>query len=238
MPKTTEIAEKIARSELEDLIERLNKGPAGWTRHGIHPRLVALLTVWRDWIDVCQVHLHRWAEEGMNPESPSLPGTLRVPAGCPTLDEIQERCRVFFGLDPAGRRTNPGIIYSVPGRQRWLLWDFACYEFVHLVMNPLCERFAGPCRRCGAFFLKHTRQKHYCSRKCTQTAAAYAGTKRRREQEQELKVSRALQAKLAWERKGRKGDWRSWVIKSEPDITKTWLTRAIKRETITPPDPR
>lgn len=233
-------AHAIARHQICDLVERLNRGPECWTAPDFHPKLVSLLVAWRNWIDEYQLRLRQWKHAGGTYETLPVPVSLKVPGGCPTVHEMRVRCRVMFTLNPCGERTVPGVYYDVRSGngEEWSVWQFVARDFISLTQNPLCHMFGGPCARCGRFFLRQTaKQKRFCTAECARTASAFAATARRRESERTEKVRRVKKAIEEWESRKKKPVWQDWVRNKVPDVSKTWLTRAVNRRIIVPPKP-
>jgi hypothetical protein len=114
--------------------------------------------------------------------------------------------------------------------------DEARYRFTYLLVNPEWERFAGPCDRCGRFYVKKTlRHQYYCSRSCSSAATAIAATASKREQERNDKLGRAQDAIHAWERSSSTQDWRKLDLK-KTGFTPNWLTRVVNNGSVVVPD--
>jgi hypothetical protein len=95
-------------------------------------------------------------------------------------------------------------------------------------LNPEWEKLAGPCGRCGRYYLKRrASQKVYCSRGCGNAATAVARTRARLDQEHANKLDRAQAAMQKWTSSRTKDDWKAFVSKREPEITPKFLTRAV-----------
>jgi hypothetical protein len=108
--------------------------------------------------------------------------------------------------------------------------------FIMLILNPEWERLAGPCARCGNYYIRRTaRNKAYCSRSCGTRATALAATKRKREEERAEKLCRVVQLCQRWLTARTKQDWEPWICEQQRDITKTFLTRAINKGDLKPP---
>jgi len=102
--------------------------------------------------------------------------------------------------------------------------------FVWLITNPWCDRLAGPCVRCGNYYIRGSvRNKLYCSRSCGTRATATAATKRARKAEHDHKLRQALEAIRKYEKAHSKIDWKRWVSAKEPRITPKFLTRAVNK---------
>jgi len=107
--------------------------------------------------------------------------------------------------------------------------------FLMLILNPEWERLAGPCARCGNYYIRRTaRNKAYCTRSCGTRATALAATKRKREGERAEKLRRVVKLCQQWRTTRTKQDWKSWIC-GQRDITKTFLTRAVNKGDLKPP---
>jgi hypothetical protein len=108
--------------------------------------------------------------------------------------------------------------------------SFAIWLFAHMVINPLCEYLAGPCDRCGAYYVKkRVSQKKYCSKRCGRIATAKRSNIAKLETEREEKLERARAHIQKWEslKKPPMKDWKLWVAGRDHTITTNWLTRAV-----------
>jgi hypothetical protein len=107
--------------------------------------------------------------------------------------------------------------------------------FLMLILNPEWERLAGPCVRCGNYYIRRTaRNKAYCTRSCGTRATALAATKRKREGERAEKLRRVVKLCQQWRNTRTIQDWKSWIC-GQRDITKTFLTRAVNKGDLKPP---
>jgi hypothetical protein len=157
--------------------------------------------------------------------------------------EPELRRRTMHGMStlvPTG--SGAGILMWMPtpedeklGSQK----DGALSFFFFLITNPYWYLLAGPCKRCGKYYLKKTRRRSvYCSRKCAWTRTAFDAVRRRREKLQAAKVDRADALIGKWKKKKRRQNWKDWVVSQagiESGITKNWLTRAVNEGRL--PDP-
>jgi hypothetical protein len=114
--------------------------------------------------------------------------------------------------------------------------DRAIACFMELIRNPYAQRLGGPCKRCGAYYLKKTRaQKTFCSRNCSSSFTAISSTKNARaaERQRKLKTVRsALKHLPKFPRPGR--DWKRWIAE-KAKVSLHWLTRAINQGEIDVP---
>jgi hypothetical protein len=108
--------------------------------------------------------------------------------------------------------------------------NFAFEHFVNLLLNPQSDRLAGPCARCRRFYVKKTAaQKVYCSRRCDQAAGAVAATTKRNEEARAGKLQLARTTVREWSRVKTPIEWKTWVVKREPLLSKTFLTQSVNR---------
>ncbi len=106
----------------------------------------------------------------------------------------------------------------------------AVHVFWTLTLNTHCEKLAGPCARCGDYFIpKRATQKVYCSRRCGNASTAVARTRARLQADHASKMERAEAAIRAWNALKTRGeyDWREWLGTREPDITGKFITRHV-----------
>jgi hypothetical protein len=108
--------------------------------------------------------------------------------------------------------------------------------FYSLTLNPEWDRLGGPCERCARYYVMNTvRHKKYCSRKCSSFATATASTRKRLDEEHADKLRRAQAAAQMWPKIRTILNWKQWVSRKEPDITQKWLTRAVNKGELLPP---
>ncbi len=107
---------------------------------------------------------------------------------------------------------------------------FAQMLFALWTLNPEQDKLAGPCARCGRYYLKkRSSQKVYCSRRCGNVATAVARTRKRLADEHADKLRRAAKAAQKWITARTQDDWKVFVSKREPGITPKFLTRAVNK---------
>jgi len=105
----------------------------------------------------------------------------------------------------------------------------ALTHFMDLIVNPEWHKLGGPCHRCRKYYVKKTsRQKAYCSRRCSSTMTAVATTRTRREKERARKLHLALESANRWAALRTRQSWKDWVS-ARTKITVKWLTRAVNR---------
>lgn len=127
-------------------------------------------------------------------------------------------------------KTGKGGSYQVsptPPNER-VPHTFAVWMFAHLVTNPLCDKLAGPCARCGNYYvMKRDSQRVYCSRHCGNAATATVRTAKNRREAHEEKLKQAHNAVRRW--KPSTGEnWKEFVAK-QTGLTVRWITRAVNK---------
>ena len=145
----------------------------------------------------------------------------------------------------AGRRLNPLLLLGAPGggagigqnnRPERDPYKEALRLFIELLLNPACDKLAGPCPRCGNYYIRRsTRNKVYCSRSCGTRATAFTATRKRRDEEHADKLLRAAEAAREWTIARTKKEWKPWVSGRHPGITVRFLTRAVNNGELKPP---
>jgi hypothetical protein len=112
---------------------------------------------------------------------------------------------------------------------------FAALLFHVGTLNPQWDKLAGPCARCGRYYIKNrASQKVYCSRKCGNAATAVERTRERIKAERKDKLDRAKKAVKKWTRATTRLDWKSWVAQ-KAKIDPRFLTRAVHKGDLVPP---
>ena len=139
----------------------------------------------------------------------------------------------------AGRRLNPLLLLGAPGggagigqnnRPEPDPYNEALRLFIELLLNPECGKLAGPCPRCGNYYIRRSaRNKVYCSRSCGTRATALAATRMRRDKEHADKLLRATEAAREWTIARTRKEWKPWVSGRHPDISVKFLTRAVNQ---------
>lgn len=132
------------------------------------------------------------------------------------LEKLVGRKRVF-------REKPDGTWMFNPEAEAWK-------EFGYFTLNPHCEELAGPCARCGNYYVKkRATQKVYCSRRCGNASTAVVRTTAKLKTERKEKTVRAKALIRKWNAlKGRSGlVWKEWLRKQEPSITDKFVTRRV-----------
>ena len=135
-------------------------------------------------------------------------------------------------------KTIPLYLVGSPNGGGALLWNDrpsrnprreALRFFINLLMNPECDKLAGPCERCDRYYIRKTvRNKSYCSRSCGTQATALAATKKTRAEAHanKLRTARALISR--YEAIRTKVPWKQWVS-LRGEISPRFLTRAVNK---------
>jgi|SRR5450755_1592096 hypothetical protein len=132
--------------------------------------------------------------------------------------------RAYIALFPerSGRRNDPA-----EGEAHRL--------FAALTLNPQCNLLAGPCARCGSYYIKKTRrQKVYCSQRCGSAATALPAVRKKRADEQARKISLVRAALSQRKTTFNEQNWKQWVSR-RTGLSVKWLSRAANRGELSPP---
>lgn len=149
-------------------------------------------------------------------------------------DELENS---WFGKYISGKGGRAHILLR-PRRLKHNDHEYAIGMFAALTLHPECERLRGPCayRRCGRYFLQKTRRiTDYCSRQCSQKAAGLKHRQTQLAEERKDKLRRTEVAIRQWRVSRRRDHWMEWVCRHVPDITRTFLTRAVNKGDLIPP---
>ena len=126
---------------------------------------------------------------------------------------------VMETLGPAGERFKAVVLFN------------------SLLVNPLWEKLAGPCARCGKFYIKkRTSQKVYCSRTCGNAATAVESSRQKIAAERNGKVQQVKAALAEWRKAKPKMDWKPWVS-AHTGIDLRFLTRNFTESGEVKPQP-
>lgn len=155
------------------------------------------------------------------------------PALCAAVDRVWKANPIELVWGDSGRAAFITALTNAPcGTPQ----EEALRFFLVLITNPQWHKLAGPCARCGNYYVKKkATQKVYCSRKCGNNATALANTRQRRKNQHDEKLRRADAAAAMWVKARTKLDWKPWVSRKEPDITAKFLTRAVNEAQLKPP---
>ena len=148
--------------------------------------------------------------------------------------ELTDVCTL--SLEPSSKtRMARAVVYVIkrpdgPMRyQRGASHHQAVLWFAHLVLNPLGEKLAGPCARCGRYFIK-SRSDHdkYCDGGCGSKASAAVRMERKRREQRQSQLADARIAAQEWADSASSLDWKEFVAQ-KLGCTKKWVTIATRR---------
>jgi hypothetical protein len=111
-------------------------------------------------------------------------------------------------------------------------------EFGFFTLNPHCEELAGPCARCGNYYVKkRATQKVYCSRRCGNASTAIIRTRARLKTEHKDKLNRAKSAIREWNALKAPSalNWKEWFSKRVPDVSPKFVTRWVNQNKLPRP---
>lgn len=155
------------------------------------------------------------------------------------LSEVWQK--VFTPL-PAPSKSGRAQIALVPfgefGDEGDTIGNQAILLFVEFIMNPHCDRLAGPCKKsdCGKYFICYTNRQNrlYCNPRCAAWVSAEKRMKDKRNAQQEKKLALAREA--IREEHNVEG-WEKRVSARYPKgvLSPWWLTRAVKAGKLQPP---
>lgn len=114
----------------------------------------------------------------------------------------------------------------------------ALTAFAKLMNDPDRQLLGGPCERCKQYYRKKRKnQKRFCGRRCAHLASATNANRERLDRERRDKLMRARKQLEKWQTMKRTPNvgWKHWIAGHEPDLTVSFLTRAVKREDLVPP---
>lgn len=111
--------------------------------------------------------------------------------------------------------------------------------FALLMNDPDLNLLGGPCDRCGRYFKKkRANHKLYCDRDCAHLASAAKSTNERLQRDREDKLKRAKLRIAQWQDLKRKPKigWKKWIVIAAPDLSVSFLTRAVNKGDLIPPN--
>ena len=214
--KTVVIADAI--NGLKNLVLELNR-TEGRQLTAVAIELRGIVKQWQD------SGPNLWKLFGGNPELWAETQTAFRPSLVPTRSG-HANLRL---LDNAGA---PGVMEEL-GRHG--VRFYAVVLFNALTLNPQWKKLAGPCARCGDYYIKKRElQKVYCSRQCGNAATAIARTRERIKGERDDKLSRAKVAIREWRSAKTQENWKHWVA-IHSGVDQRFLTRAVNKGDLVPP---
>ena len=218
--------------EIEAVVDALNgkklwsllasEGP-GSTRHGDYDQKL------RETPPILRKIVHAWWKSGPNLRKFRLVN----PKMSADADSFCSRIPVELYWGDSG---NANFLHTLLDEPRSTPYEEAIRFFLLLITNPYANKLAGPCARCGNYYLKkRVSQKVYCSRRCGNARTATVRTREQRIQNHADKLRRSRAAIRKWMRTRTGLDWKQYVCKQESDITPKFLTRAVNRGELKPP---
>jgi hypothetical protein len=214
---------EIQQAALQEIVRGLNEGfnPEHPLAVDAHANFVRLVQAWQQ---AQSAEPNAFEREHGAP----LPTLLKMkfPPGCPHWREIEKRCRGYLG--PSGTGADSFVVYVGQKGQPWAAWDFAVQQFVWLITSPERHKLAGPCARCGNYYIKkRASQKVYCSRTCGNAATAVARTRERWDRARGKRLKQAQKAMQKWSALKTTELFQAWAERHCKGLTKKFLTRAI-----------
>jgi hypothetical protein len=219
---------------LQDIVRGLNEGfdrahPLAAEARG---NLIRLVRAWQQAPSAKPNRFEHFEREA----GATVPTVLKInwPPGCPSWREIQKRLQAH--LAPSGTGAYPVVQYVGEKGKPWTAWDFAIQHFIWLITNPEHHKFAGPCARCGHYYvMKRASQRVYCSRTCGNAATAMARTREKWDKERGKRLKRAERAMRRWSRLKTTERFQDWAERRYPGLGKKFLTRAINKKELPKP---
>ena len=207
----------LDRRDLDHIVETLNQKPRG----GTSPYAEALIRL-MERLKGCGGNLKKMMDG--DPELAEAVAEVCVTRWMPSTTG-----RAYLVLQPSWehilkRELTPKQVDRMrPARYAALLFHVG-------TLNPEWDKLAGPCARCGRYYLKkRASQKVYCSRRCGNAATAVERTRGRIKAERRDKIDRAKTAMKEWKRAKTLQDWKRWVSQ-KTGIDLRFLTRNFKGE--------
>lgn len=178
----------------------------------------------------------RWQASGPNLgkmmyEDPSLLERVRLSCRAGWTPTYDGRAILILmpdyvqGMERKHKKGEDGIWRPTAEAQALVLFHF-------FTLNTHCEKLAGPCARCGNYYVKkRSSQKVYCSRRCGNASTAVARTRERLKTQHEDKIRRAKAVIREWNALKIRStlDWKEWLHARKSDITAKFVTRAVNR---------
>ena len=211
----------LDRRDLDQIVETLNQKPQG----GTSPYAEALIRL-IERLKGCGGNLQKMMND--DPELAKV-----VTAACICCWRPTTTGRAYLVLQPSVEIQALSAMPELRGvKERAEL--LAALRFHVGTLNPEWDKLAGPCARCGRYYLKkRASQKVYCSRRCGNAATATKRTRQRLDKEHADKLRRAAAAGQKWVKERQQSrtrkDWKQRVSEIEPGITPKFLTRAVNK---------
>jgi hypothetical protein len=214
------VVDALNGKELRSLL--VSEGP-GSRKHGDYDQKL------RETPPILRKIVHAWWNSGPNLQK----FRLTNPTVSADADSFLSRIHVELYWGISG---NADFLHTVLDEPGSTPYEEAIRFFLLLITNPYANKLAGPCARCGNYYLKkRASQKVYCSRRCGNATTATVRTREQRIQNHADKLLRSRAAIQKWTRTRTKLDWKQWVSRREPDITPKFLTRAVNKDELRAP---
>jgi hypothetical protein len=211
----------LDRRDLDHIVDVLNEKQRGADGQDEPKPLARALIELLERLRICGGNLQKMMES--DPELGQVIATACIGAWQPTTTG-----RALMVVQPSPWMLFPPKHEQTPER-------FAAMLFHVGTLNPEWDKLAGPCARCGRYYLKkRASQKVYCSRRCGNAATAVERTRERIESERKDKLHRAKTAIKEWRSAKTQEDWKRWVAK-RAGVDLRFITRAVTKHDIVPP---
>jgi hypothetical protein len=151
--------------------------------------------------------------------------------------EVQESCMRGKTILSPTRDGDPQLAWlpDVSARLKTGAKRNAMVWFAQFLINPLAKKMAGPCARCGEYYIKSTvRQKVYCSKDCGTRQTGASATQRRRDRERVALIGAVQKVIDPYGDARRRQDWRVWTCE-KTGVSQKWLSRALNKGELHPP---
>lgn len=202
----------LDRRDLDRIVEVLNYRPGG--KPGLYAEALIRLM---ERLKGCGGNLKRMMDG--DPELAKVVAEVCVTRWMPRTDRT-----AYLVLQPSWDHIlkpelTPGQVDRMDSER------YAALLFYVGTLNPQWDKLAGPCARCGNYYIKKREsQKVYCSRRCGNAATAVARTRERIARERGDKLLRAKAAIKKWGSASTRQDWKHWVSQ-KTGIDLRFLTR-------------
>ena len=207
----------LDRGDLDQIVETLNWKPRG----GLSLYAEPLIRLMRR-LEGCGGNLKKMMDG--DPELAEAVAKVCVTRWIPSTNRTANLVLQPSWEHILERELTPGQVNKMrPERYAALLFHVG-------TLNPEWDKLAGPCARCGNYYIKkRASQKVYCSRRCGNASTAVVRTAAKDKAERDEKMVRAKALIREWNSlKGRSGlVWKEWLRKQEPSITDKFVTRRV-----------
>ena len=204
----------LDRRDLDYIVDVLNRKPQG----GLSPYAEALTRL-MERLKQCGGNLKK-----MMDGDPKLAKTVAKVCVTRWMVEPETNRTAYLVPQPSWRqikkrKLTPGQVDEMRPER------FAALLFHVGTLNPEWEKLAGPCARCGRYYIKkRASQKVYCSRRCGNAATAVERTRQKLKQERNEKLKQAGAALRKWRKARTEEPWKTFVSR-KTGIDLRFLTR-------------